>query len=171
MIVSLIAAVAQNRVIGKDNDLVWDIPEDMKFFKDTTRHHCIVTGRRNYESIPAKFRPLKNRVNIVVSQQYSEFEAGVIVCKTIEEAIDYARQKGEAELFVIGGGKVYEYCIKNDLADKLYITWVHQDFEGDTHFPEIDEEKFKLVSTRKSQQEEPSTLAYSFCVYEKVDSL
>lgn len=169
MIVSLIAAVAQNGVIGKDNDLVWDIPEDMQFFRDTTRNHCIVTGRRNYESIPLKFRPLKNRTNIVVSQQFNAFEPGVIVCESIEKAIEFAEKQGESELFVIGGGKVYEYCLKHNLADKLYVTWVHQDFEGDTHFPTINTADFELVSERKSHQDNPTNLDYTFCVYQKVN--
>lgn len=135
MIVSLIVAVAENNVIGKDNGLIWHLPKDMAFFKSTTLNHCVVTGRKNYESIPAKFRPLKDRVNIVVTRQEDYNEQGVVVVNNVESAIEEAQKNGETECFIIGGGQIYKYVLENNLIDQMYITHVHESFEGDTFFP------------------------------------
>ena len=138
MKISLIAAVSENRVIGKDNQLVWSLPIDMKFFMKTTEGHCILTGRKNYESIPEKFRPLRNRTNIVVTTQsgYGEQHPELKVVNRIEDGIELARSMYEKELFVIGGGQIYQQTI--DLADRLYITEVQHQFDGDTFFPSVD---------------------------------
>lgn len=135
MIVSLIVAVAENNVIGKDNGLIWHLPKDMAFFKSTTLNHCVVTGRKNYESIPAKFRPLKDRVNIVVTRQEDYNEQGVVVVNNVESAIEEAQKNGETECFIIGGGQIYKYVLENNLIDQMYITHVHESFDGDTSFP------------------------------------
>jgi len=149
MRISIIAAVADNGVIGKDNQLVWNLPIDMKFFMNTTQGHCILSGRKNYESIPAKFRPLKNRTNIVVTTQegYCKDQADLKVVHNVQEGIDLASSINEKELFVIGGGEVYEQTIQ--LANRLYLTEVKHKFEGDTHFPSFDksqwEEKSRII--------------------------
>ena len=132
----MIAAVAENHVIGRDNDLVWRLPDDMKYFMETTQHHHVVMGRKNYESIPHKYRPLPNRVNIIVTQQGHYNAPDCIITDSIEKAIDIARSSQQEEVFIIGGGQVYAQAI--DTADKLYITEIKASFEGDTFFPEID---------------------------------
>ena len=137
MIVSLIVAVAENNVIGKDNDLIWHLPKDMAFFKATTLNHYIITGRKNYESIPTKFRPLKDRVNVVVTRQNNYNEEGCIVVHSIEEGIELARENGESECFIIGGGQIYKSVMEKRLVDQLYITHVLEAFEGDTFFPDF----------------------------------
>lgn len=142
MIVSLIVAVAENNVIGKDNDLIWHLPKDMAFFKEATLNHFIITGRKNYESIPSKYRPLKDRTNIVVTRQTDYTEDGCVVVHSIEDGIDLAKQSGEAECFIIGGGQIYKSVLEKGLVDQLYITHVLDSFEGDTYFPEIDENKW-----------------------------
>ncbi len=136
MIISLIAAVAKNGVIGKDNDLVWNLPDDMKYFMKTTEHHCVLGGRKNYESIPEKYRPLKNRTNIVVTRQagYGQNQS-IKVVHDITEGIKLAENIGEKELFVIGGGEIYQQSLP--MAHRLYITEVKASFEGDTFFPTI----------------------------------
>lgn len=146
MIISIIAAVAENGVIGRDNQLVWNLPMDMKFFMKTTEGHCILTGRRNYESIPEKFRPLKNRTNIVVTSQpdYSDGNQELKVVHSVEEGIGLASKLGEKELFVIGGGQIYEQTI--NLATRLYLTEVKHQFEGDTFFPSFDQSVFEETS-------------------------
>ena len=106
MIISLIAAVAENKIIGKDNKLVWDLPRDMKYFMDTTSHHCIITGRKNYESIPPKFRPLKNRTNIIITRRSDYKAEGAVIVHSVEDAIKEAEQRQESEAFVIGGGEI-----------------------------------------------------------------
>lgn len=162
MIVSLIVAVAENNVIGKDNDLIWHLPKDMAFFKSTTFNHYIITGRKNYESIPKRFRPLKDRVNIVVTRQKDYIEEGCIVVHSIEEGIELALQNGETECFIIGGGQIYKSVLQNDLVDQLYITHVQECFDGDTYFPEFDHSKWKeeiLMSHFKDEKNR-----YSFIV-------
>jgi dihydrofolate reductase len=108
MIISMIAAVATNRVIGKDNDLVWRLPDDMKYFMETTQNHFVIMGRKNYESIPHKYRPLPNRVNIIITRQKDYKASDCIITNTIEEALDYARDQAQEEVFVIGGGQIYK---------------------------------------------------------------
>ncbi len=138
MIVSLIVAVAENNVIGKDNNLIWRLPADMQFFKQTTLNHCVVSGRKNYESIPKKFRPLPNRTNIVVTRQQDYIEEGAVVVHSLEEAIQYAKKLGEEECFIIGGGQIYQQALQKGLIQQMYVTHVLEEFEGDTFFPEID---------------------------------
>lgn len=137
MKVSLIVAVAENNVIGKDNDLIWHLPKDMAFFKSTTLNHYIVTGRKNYESIPSKYRPLKDRVNIVVTRQKDYQEKDIVVTNSIESAIKIAKENNEQECFIIGGGQIYKSVLEHDLIDQMYITHVHETFDGDTFFPEF----------------------------------
>src|SRR5690606_5688943 len=108
MIVSLIAALSRNNVIGKDNDLPWNLPDDMKYFMQTTKgHHCIM-GRKNYESIPEKFRPLPNRTNIVVTRQEKFQAPGCIIVHSIDEGLAIARTNKETETFIIGGAEIYK---------------------------------------------------------------
>lgn len=144
MVVSIIVAVSENNVIGKDNDLIWNLPDDMDFFKMKTKGHCILTGRRNFESIPEKYRPLPNRTNIVVTRQDFQNEDGLYYVKSIEEGIKLAAEKNEEELFIIGGGEIYKQSL--DLTDIVYFTRVHSEFDGDTFFPELDMGKWKEVS-------------------------
>lgn len=138
MKVSLIAAVAANGAIGRDNDLIWHLPDDMKFFKETTRGHHVIMGRKNWESIPHNYRPLPGRPNIVVSRN-SEYEVvDAELVQTIEAGLEIARKNGEDEAFVIGGGQIYRMALNKDLVDHMYITHVNHDFEADVFFPEFD---------------------------------
>ena len=132
MLISIIVAVAENHVIGKDNQLVWHLPDDMKYFIEKTKGHCIITGRKNYESIPEKFRPLKGRTNIVVTRQNNYAAPGAIVVNTIQKAIETAKGQGETECFIIGGADIYKQTI--ELTDKLYYTKIFHSFEGDAFF-------------------------------------
>lgn len=167
MIVSIIVAVAENNVIGKDNDLIWHLPMDMKYFKEKTIGHHIITGRKNYVSIPEKFRPLNQRTNIVLTRQSQFNEDGVILANSLEEAIAIANKNGENEVFVIGGGQIYKECMEKDLADKLYITKVHHSFDGDTWFPEVDYSKWTLISEDTHQADEKNKYAFTFTIYQK----
>ena len=137
MKVSLIVAVSQNGVIGNDNDLIWHLPKDMKFFKDTTLDHHVIMGRKNFESIPHKFRPLPNRTNVVVTKQADYFAKDCIIVNSVEEGLNIARKNGDKEPFIIGGGQIYKLALERDLVDKIYLTKVHYNFEGDTFFPTL----------------------------------
>jgi dihydrofolate reductase len=168
MIISMIAAVARNRVIGKDNDLVWRLPDDMKYFMETTQNHFLIMGRKNYESLPHKFRPLPNRVNIIVTRQKDYKAAGCTITNTIEEALEYAKSHHQEEVFIIGGGQIYAQSM--ELADKLYITEVQGDFDGDTYFPEIDKKIWQEKSRYHHDQDKRHLYAFDYVIYERNSS-
>ena len=160
MTLSIIVAVAENNVIGKDNRLIWRMPADMQYFKEKTTGHCVITGRKNYESIPEKFRPLPGRTNIVVTHQQNYSAPGAMVVNTIEGGIALAKSKGETECFIIGGADVYRQTLKS--SDKIYLTIIHQNFEGDAFFPALDKTKWKEISRQDHPADEKHKYAYSF---------
>ncbi len=167
MVVSLIVAVSENKVIGKDNDLVWHLPTDMKFFKDTTKGHFVIMGRRNYESIPHKYRPLPKRTNVIVTRQDDYKAEGCLVVNSIEDALKLAYEAGENEPFVIGGGQIYKYAIDNNLIDRIYLTRVHTEIDGDTFFDDLDD-SWKLVHTDLHPADEKHTFAFTFKTFERL---
>lgn len=130
--VALIVAAAKNGVIGRDNDLVWKLTDDMRFFKETTRGLAVITGRRNYESIPERFRPLPGRQNIVVTRNPEYSAPGATVVTGLPEAIDAAEG---SPIFIIGGGQIYRQALSAGLVDTAYVTHVDAEPSGDTHFP------------------------------------
>lgn len=132
MILSSIVAVARNGVIGKDNGLPWRLPADLQYFKKVTSGHHIILGRKNYESIG---RPLPNRVNIVLSRS-PEFQApGCVVVSSLAAAIEVAKQAGETECFIIGGAEIYRQAMS--MIQRLYLTRIEEDFEGDIAMPDL----------------------------------
>nr|AIA16192.1 Dihydrofolate reductase [uncultured bacterium] len=166
MIISLIAALAQNHVIGKDNDLPWHLPDDMKFFMQTTKgHHCIM-GRKNYDSIPEKFRPLPNRTNIVVTRQKGFHAAGCIVVNSIEDALGIARNNGEQEAFIIGGADIYKLGF--GFADRLYLTEIQTTLQGDTYFPEFTKDEWRETSRKHHGADERHAYGFDFVIYDRI---
>lgn len=165
MIISLIAAVSENNVIGKDNNLPWHLPTDMKYFRDTTMGHCVIMGRKNYDSIPLKYRPLDGRTNIVVTRQKDFKAENCIVVNSIEDALRECERKNETEAFIIGGADIYKQTM--DVADKIHYTKIHYTFEGDAFFPEIDTRKWKLISKKDVPADAKNKFPFSFCVYQK----
>ena len=165
MIISMIAAVAANNVIGKDNDLVWRLPDDMKYFMETTRDHFVIMGRKNYESIPHKYRPLPNRVNIIITRQKDYQAPDCIVTNTMKEALDYAKEQDQEEVFIIGGGQVYKQSLP--LVHKLYITEVHENFEGDTYFPEFDQRLWNEISRKHHPKDDKHQHEFDFVIYKR----
>jgi len=165
MIISMIAAVAKNRIIGKDNDLVWNLPDDTRYFMDTTKGHHILTGRRNYESIPPKYRPLKDRTNIIVTNQENYDAKGAVVVHNIQKGIDFAEEAGEEELFIIGGGEIYRQALGQ--TDKLYITEVHGEFEGDTFFPEIEKTNWKEISRERHPRDDCHDYSFDYVILKR----
>lgn len=166
-IVSIIAAVAENDVIGKDNDLIWHLPADLKFFKDTTSGHHVIMGRRNYDSIPDKYRPLPGRTNVIVTRN-KEFQAeNCLVFHSLREAIEHAINAGDKEPFVIGGGQIYKLALEENLVDRMYLSHVHEEFEGDTFFPEFDETNWDIVSVNVHPADDKNPHAFTVRVYEK----
>lgn len=164
----MIAAVADNQVIGRDNDLIWQLPDDMKYFMETTQHHYVIMGRKNYESIPHKFRPLPKRVNIIVTQQVQYYAPDCLITDSIEKSIEIARANQQSEVFIIGGGQIYAQSI--DLADRLYITEIKASFDGDTFFPNINMSEWKEVSRKPHLADDRHAQAFDFVVYERIQS-
>ena len=168
MIVSAIAAVSKNGVIGRDNDLPWKLPDDMKFFMETTSGHHVIMGRKNYDSLPSKFKPLPNRINIVITRQ-KEFEAPhCIVLNDVMEAINIAESAGETELFVIGGAEIYKLAM--DQTDRLYLTEIDAVVEGDTYFPSVDKTTWKEVLRKHHDKDERHAYAFDFVIYDRIKS-
>ena len=141
MIVSLIVAISKNKVIGKNNQLIWNLPKDMKFFMDTTLGHPVIMGRKNFESIPEKYRPLKNRTNIIITRNKNYEALNCKVVHSIEESLK-CMDFGKEEVFVIGGGEIYRKFLELDLIDKMYITHIDELFDGDTFFPDFNLDKW-----------------------------
>ena len=164
-VILIVAVSSVNNGIGKNNDLLWHLPEDMKFFRTQTTGFPVITGRKNYESIPKKFRPLSNRENIVVTRQNIQYE-GAQVCSSITEALELASSYKKDKIFIIGGGQIYKQCLEQDLVDKLIITWVDANIEADVFFPTLDS-KWRLVSEKKNNPDDKNTYPYTFTEYLK----
>lgn len=166
MVVSLIVAVSENKVIGKDNDLVWHLPNDMKLFRDTTKGHFVIMGRKNYESIPHKYRPLPSRTNVIVTRQDDYKAKGCLVVNSVEKAIEIAQKAGDKEPFVIGGGQIYKHAIENNLVDRIYLTRVHTEIDGDTYFDDLDD-SWKLVHSDLHPSDDKHSFAFTFQTFER----
>ncbi|HQZ23746.1 MAG TPA: dihydrofolate reductase [Flavobacterium sp.] len=151
----LIAAVAENNALGKNNDLLWHLPKDFKRFKEITSGHHIIMGRKTFESFP---KPLPNRTHVIITRQKEYVCEGCIVVQDLEKAIAVC-PKNE-DIFVIGGGEIYSQSIH--LADQLDITRVHHSFEADVYFPEIDPEIWELTSEVFNPKDEKHLYDYTF---------
>jgi|SRR6218665_1909286 len=164
--ISIIVAVSENNVIGKDNTLIWHLPADMKFFKEKTSGHCVITGRKNYESIPEKFRPLPNRTNIVITRQKEYLAPGAVVAASLEEAIEKAKAVGDPEIFIIGGAEIYRQSLR--YTDKIYLTQIRHTFEGDAFFPELNPAEWKETARTAGVTDDKNKYAYDFVTFEKI---
>ena len=162
MIISCIVAVANDNVIGKDNDIPWYLPADLKYFKKITTGKPIIMGRKCYNSIG---RPLPNRTNIIVTRDPFFISTNCLIAHTIEEALNMAVDFGDDEVFIIGGGTIYEQTM--DFWDKLYITEVDLKVDGDILFPQIDPEQWTLESQENHSSDEKNVYNYSFKVYKR----
>ena len=161
----LIVAMDLDSGIGKDGGLPWHLPVDLKHFKQLTttvdapsKKNAVVMGRKTWESLPEKFRPLPGRLNAVITRNKDLKINNCHVFTSIQEGIDFAKSTGEQELFIIGGGEIYRQTI--DLADTLYITHIDREVLGDTHFPTIDPKKWHLASSNPHE-------GFSFAVYKR----
>jgi len=173
MIISLVVAASTNNAIGKNNQLLWNLPEDMKYFKNVTWAMPVAMGRRTFQALNST--PLNGRVNIVITRQKNfasrvshSSKSGSLftVVNKLDNAIFFAREHDYNELMVIGGGEIYKLAMPK--ADKIYLTRVHAIFEdADTYFPEIDESKLKLTSNQDFFKDEKHAFDYSFQIWER----
>ena len=160
--VIVISAIAKNFVIGKDGDIPWRIKEDFKHFKDITTGYPCVMGDVTYESLPDNTKPLPGRENIICTFDKNYKPKGVTIFFSFEEAIDYAKKKYD-KVFICGGASIYKLGLK--IADKLELTIIDKDFEGDTFFPEINFDEWKLIN--KEDHVDETHGKYSFCTYKR----
>jgi dihydrofolate reductase len=166
MTVSMIAALTKNRVIGKNNDLPWSLPDDIKYFMETTRGHHVIMGRKNYESIPLKFRPLPHRVNIIITRQIDYDAPKCQVVHTLPDGLAIARAAGEHECFIIGGAEIYTLGLS--LAQRLYLTEIHTEIDGDTFFPELKKDLWTEQSRKHHPVDARHPYAFDFVLYTKL---
>lgn len=159
---SIIVAKARNNIIGKDNHLVWNLPADSKRFKELTEGHTIIMGRKTFESLG---KVLPNRKHIVFTQNpdFKVNDENVEIVHSLLQIQEY--MECDEECFIIGGATIYNFLMP--YVEKMYVTQINKDFEGDSFFPRIDEEKWKEVSREKGQQDEENNLDYDFVIYEK----
>lgn len=158
MKISLIAAISENKVIGRDNDLPWHIPEDLKRFKEITKGHPVIMGRKTYESIG---RLLPNRTNIIITRDPEYRVEGALTVSSLDSAIDESKKVDQEEIFIIGGGQIFEQSM--DVANTLYLTIVHTNLEGDVRFPDYSEFTKETFRQDSSNQE----YSYTFLNLEK----
>lgn len=164
MLVSAIAAVARNGVIGYNNEIPWYLPADLAYFKRTTLGHCVLMGRNSFRSIG---RPLPRRTNIVITRDPFFAADGVLVAHSIEEALGIAFDTGETEAFIIGGGDIYRESM--DLWDRLYLTEVDIEPEGDVFFPEINPAEWREVWREAHEPDEKNRYRYTFRLLERIE--
>jgi len=159
--ITIIAAVADNKALGKDNQLIWHLPSDLKRFKKVTSDHNVIMGRKTYESLG---KPLPNRTNIVISRSSDYKAAGCIVVNSLQNALDAAKE--DKNPFILGGAEIYHQAIP--FADKLDLTFVHHKFEADAFFPEIDKTVWKETSREDFKADEKNIYDYSFVTFERI---
>ncbi|MCG2617250.1 dihydrofolate reductase [Terrimonas sp. NA20] len=162
MILTLVVAAARNNVIGKDNQLLWRLPNDTRYFKNVTWGMPVVMGRKTFESLG---KPLAGRTNIVLTRNGSWKAEGVTTVKTMDDAVFLAKQMDVKELMVIGGGEIYKMVMPK--ANRIHLTRVEAEPEGDAWFPEIDSLLWKMVREEKFPADEKHQYAYSFQVWER----
>lgn len=158
MLISLIVAASANNAIGKNNELLWKLPNDMKFFKQTTWAMPVVMGRKTFESLKGK--PLNGRLNIVITRNNNYEAAGAVVVNSLQKAIAVAAENDYKEVFVIGGGEIYAAAMQQ--AQQLYLTRVEVVIEGDTYFPEMDMADWNLVMETIHEADDKHAYAYRF---------
>ena len=165
MIISLIVAASENNAIGRNNKLLWHLPNDMKFFKNTTWGMPVIMGRKTYDALAGE--PLPGRFNFVITRQrdWSPHNDKVTVTSNLRQALEGAKATDCREVFVIGGGEIYRYAMP--IADRIYMTRVHTELEGDTFFPPIDKKDWQLTDNRDFPADEKHAYAYSFQVWER----
>tara|TARA_S200000501_G_C20330004_1_gene528372 strand:- start:6 stop:506 length:501 start_codon:yes stop_codon:yes gene_type:complete len=159
--ITIIVAAAENNAIGKNNNLIWNLPNDLKRFKKLTSGHSIIMGRKTFDSFPGL---LPNRRHVIISNKSKDsFQENVIVVNNIDDALKAAED--DENPFIIGGGQIYKLAM--DFSNKIELTRVHEKFEADTFFPEIDETKWKLINSEKHEKDEHHKYSFTYKTYIK----
>lgn len=164
MIRTIIVARADNRVIGRDNQLIWKMPNDLKFFKEKTSGHFVIMGRKSFESLG---KPLPNRLNIIITRNTAYAVEGAFVVHSLQEALKLAENQKQKEVFILGGGEIYKQAFEKSLVDKMYITEIKDSFEGDTYFPEYKRDEWQETNREEFQADHLNPHDYAFVTLEK----
>ena len=159
MNINIVVAIGSNNAIGKNNKLLWHLPKDLKHFKELTTGHTVIMGRKTYDSVG---KPLPNRRNIVITRQQIDIP-GCEVVNSLDQAIGLC--KSEEEVFIVGGAEIYKQAMQ--VTNSIYLTIVHQSFDGDTYFPEIKADEWKETEREDYQPDEKHQFAYSFITLER----
>lgn len=159
---SMIVAMGENRVIGKDNTMPWHLPNDLQYFKKTTTGKTIIMGRKTFDSLG---RVLPNRKHVVLTRSNDSFPEEVDVIHDIDDIFQYIENNKEEEIFIIGGGQLFKLMLP--YTDRLYVTLIDQPFSGDVYFPEIDENEWELIRKEKGLKDEKNPYDYYYLVYER----
>lgn len=162
MLISAITAVSQNNVIGLNNSLPWHLSADMKFFKKTTMGHVVVLGRKSYEAFGKAY---PGRTNIVITRQKDFHLPDARVVHSVEAALEQARSLEKEEIFILGGAQIFEQSLP--LVDRIYLTRIYENFEGDTFFPKIDFDEWELVKEEQHEPDEKNIYKYSFQTWDR----
>ncbi len=158
--ITIIAAAGENNELGKNNDLVWHLPDDFKRFKQLTTGHHIIMGRKTFESFP---KPLPNRTHIVITRNQAYQKEGITVVHTLQEALEIA--KDDPQPFIIGGGEIYSMAMA--VSDKIELTRVHNSFDADTFFPEINPNNWQLIQEEFHPKDDKHGFDFSYLTYVK----
>ena len=165
--IKLIVATSENNVIGIKNDLPWHLPDDMSYFKEKTQDSVVIMGRKNFLSIPEKYRPLAGRTNIILTKKKDFHASNCMVTNSLESAIRLAKEEKRKNIFIIGGGLVYKYALDNNLIDVIYLTRIHAIIKGDTFFPKLNLDKWKVISKERNNKDSSHKYDYTFIVLKK----
>lgn len=161
--ITIIAAIGLQNELGKDNDLIWHLPADLKRFKQVTTGHTIVMGRKTFESIG---KPLPNRKTVIITRDQTYIQEGCEVVHSLQEAVQNYGQ--EEQLFIIGGAQIYNLAMRANIADRLDITLVQDTFEADVHFPQINPMEWKITRREDFRADEKNKYDYSYITFDKV---
>lgn len=162
MIINLVVAATENNVIGKDNQLLWHLPNDMAFFKNVTWGMPVVMGRKTFDSLG---KPLKGRTNIVMTSNGSFASEGVVRAANVKEALEQSASTDAKQCYVIGGGEIFKAVMPQ--AARIYMTRVHTTLEGDTYFPEIKEEEWELITSLSFDKDDKHAYSYTFETWQR----
>jgi dihydrofolate reductase len=168
MIVAIIAAIGENRELGRNNQLLWHLNEDMQFFKRTTSGYYVIMGRKSFESIPPKYRPLPNRVNVIISRNPDYMYEECYTCGSIGEAVELAKERGEEIAFITGGGEIYRQALQEGLVQEMFLTHVNATFpNADVFFPEFSTDEWEQHELQKIEADSQNEFSFRIVHYKK----
>ncbi len=165
--VVVIAAIGRNRELGKDNELLWHLGEDMRFFKEQTLRHFVIMGRKCFESIPKKYRPLPDRINIIISRDPDYLYEECYTFSNLSEALDLAYENSEEKVFIIGGGEIYKKALEEGIVDEMYLTHVQAEFpNAQVFFPSYEHLEWKKTHIKSTLADSTNEFAFDIYHYE-----